>query len=37
MVRFEIQAPPKSEFQLVSNRPGPVVVSPDGKSLASSP
>ncbi len=33
VVRFQIHAPPKAEFQLVSNRPGPAVVSPDGKSL----
>jgi Tol biopolymer transport system component len=34
VVRFEVPAPPKTEFQLVSNRPGVVVVSPDGRNLA---
>jgi hypothetical protein len=34
VVRFEVHPPANAEFQLVSNRPGPVVVSPDGRSLA---
>ncbi len=34
VVRFDVHPPPKGEFQLVSNRPGPVAVSPDGRSLA---
>ena len=34
VLRFEVPAPPKTEFQLVSNRPGVVVVSPDGRNLA---
>jgi serine/threonine protein kinase/Tol biopolymer transport system component len=33
LVRFEVHPPPKADFQLVSNRPGPAVVSPDGRSL----
>ena len=33
VVRFEVPAPAQTEFQLVSNRPGPVAVAPDGKSL----
>ena len=34
VVRFEVHPPANAEFQLVSNRPGVVVVSPDGRRLA---
>ncbi len=34
VVRFEVQPPPEAEFQLISNRPGVVAVSPDGRALA---
>ncbi len=33
IVRFEIPPPPQAAFQLVSNRPGPPVASPDGRSV----
>ena len=34
VVRFELHPPANAQFQLVSNRPGVVAVSPDGRSLA---